>query len=88
MGEASKDRGRDIILGVYRSQLKKFRELSVYDDEGNFLFGKYTEFGTKVTEGLIKITEKRLFELVNAKLSRKGILRYENQSNGQAGKKV
>ena len=49
-------RARDSIMAMYRGQLKKFRELSVYDDDGNFLFGKTTEFGTKVTEALIKIT--------------------------------
>ena len=46
-------RARDSIMAMYRTQLKKFRDLSVYDDDGNFLFGKTTEFGTKVTEARI-----------------------------------
>ena len=81
-------RARDSIMSVYRSQLKKFRELSVYDDDGNFLFGKTTEFGTKVTEGLIKITEKRLMELVNKSLNKRGIKSIENYTNGEANKEV
>lgn len=81
-------RARDSIIAVYRSQLKKFRDLSVYDDEGNFLFGKTTEFGTKVTERLIDITKKRLLELVNDNLNKKGIPPIENYTNGQANKEV
>ena len=81
-------RAKDSIMAMYRSQLKKFRELSVYDDEGNFLFGKNTEFGTKVTEGLIKITEKRLMELVNQNLNKRGIKIIENYTNGQANEEV
>ena len=81
-------RARDSIMSVYRSQLKKFRELSVYDDDGNFLFGKTTEFGTKVTEALIKITEKRLLELYNKNLNKRGIPPIENYTNGQANKEV
>ena len=77
-------RQRDSIMSMYRSQLKKFRDLSVYDNEGNFLFGKTTEFGTKVTEALIKITEKRLMELINANLNKKGIPNLENYTNGKA----
>ena len=77
-------RARDSIMAMYRSQLKKFRELSIYDDEGNFLFGKTTEFGTKVTEPLIKITEKRLMELINQNLNHKGIKPLENYTNGEA----
>ena len=87
MRTASK-RARDSIMSVYRSQLKKFRELSVYDDDGNFLFGKTTEFGTKVTEALIKITEKRLLELYNKNLNKRGIPPIENYTNGQANKEV
>ena len=77
-------RARDSIMAVYRSQLTKFKSLCVYDDDGNFLFGKTTEFGTKVTEDLIKITEKRLFELVQENLEKKGIKRLENYTNGKA----
>ena len=81
-------RARDSIMAMYRGQLKKFRDLSVYDDDGNFLFGKTTEFGTKVTEGLIKITEKRLMELVNKSLNKRGIKSIENYTNGEANKEV
>ena len=81
-------RARDSIMAMYRGQLKKFRELSVYDDDGNFLFGKTTEFGTKVTDDLIKITEKRLMELVNKSLNKRGIQNIENYTNGQADKEV
>ena len=81
-------RARDSIMAMYRGQLKKFRELSVYDDDGNFLFGKTTEFGTKVTEPLIKITEKRLMELANQSLIKRGIHPIENYTNGQANKEV
>ena len=84
METLKKNNARNIGLGVYRSQLKKFRKLSVYNDEGKFLFGKKTEFGTKVTERLIKITEKRLLELVNKRLSAKRIAPIENISNGTA----
>ena len=84
----SSKRARDSIMAMYRSQLKKFRELSVYDDEGNFLFGKTTEFGTKVTEPLIKITEKRLMELINKNLNKRGIPILENYTNGQTNKEV
>ena len=84
----SSKRARDSIMAMYRSQLKKFRELSIYDDEGNFLFGKTTEFGTKVTESLIKITEKRLMELINKNLNKRGIPILENYTNGQADKEV
>ena len=81
-------RARDSIMAMYRTQLKKFRELSVYDDDGNFLFGKTTEFNTKVTEALIKITEKRLMELVNENLNKRGIKIIENYTNGQTDKEV
>ena len=81
-------RARDSIMAMYRGQLKKFRDLSVYDDDGNFLFGKTTEFGTKVTEALIKITEKRLLELYNKNLNKRGIPPIENYTNGQANKEV
>ena len=81
-------RARDSIMAMYRSQLKIFRDLSVYDDDGNFLFGKTTEFGTKVTEALIKITEKRLLELVNQNLNKRGIQTIENYTNGEANKEV
>ena len=84
----SSQRARDSIMAMYRSQLKKFRDLSVRDNEGNFLFGKTTEFGTKVTEALIKITERRLMELINANLNKKGIPPIENYTNGQANKEV
>ena len=83
MVELGRNRARDVILGVYRSQLRKFRNLSIYDDYGNFLFGKKTEFGTKVTEDLIKITEKRLLELINKKLSARGITRLEDIQNNK-----
>jgi|TARA_R100000278_G_scaffold22974_1_gene21520 starvation-inducible outer membrane lipoprotein len=75
---------RDVIMAVYRSQLKKLKSLAVYDDDGNFLYGQETEFGTKVTEHLIKITEKRLLELVNQNLNRRGIPPIENHTNGKA----
>lgn len=81
-------RARDNIIAVYRSQLRKFKDLSVYDDDGNFLFGRTTEFGTKVTEQLIDITKKRLFELINDNLSKTGIPPIENYTNGQADKEV
>ena len=81
-------RARDSIMAMYRSQLKIFRDLSVYDDNGNFLFGKTTDFGTKVTEALIKITEKRLLELVNQNLNKRGIQTIENYTNGEANKEV
>ena len=81
-------RARDSIMAMYRSQLKIFRDLSVYDDNGNFLFGKTTDFGTKVTEALIKITEKRLLELVNQNLNKRGIQTIENYTNGQADEEV
>ena len=87
MGTASQ-RARDSIMAVYRSQLKKFKALSVYDEDGNFLFGKTTEFGTKVTERLIDITQKRLLELVNENLNKRGIKSIENYTNGQADKKM
>ena len=78
-----KQRTRDIIMGMYRSQLKKFKSLSVYDDDGKFLFGKKTEFGTKVTPQLIQNTEKRLLELSNKALKDKGIKPIENYKNGK-----
>ena len=81
-------RARDSIMAMYRSQLKKFRDLSVYNDNVDFLFGKTTEFGTKVTEALIKITERRLMELINANLNKKGIPPIENYTNGQADKEM
>ena len=81
-------RARDSIMAMYRNQLKKFKELSVYDDDGNFLFGKTTDFGTKVTEDLIKITEKRLLELANETLNKRGIPSIENYTNGEANKEV
>ena len=87
MASASQ-RTRDSIMAVYRGQLKKFRALSVYDDEGNFLFGKKTEFGTRVTQELIDITQKRLMELINQNLNHKGIDPIENYTNGQADKEV
>ena len=87
MGTASQ-RARDSIMATYRSQLKKFRELSVHDDDGNFLFGKYTEFGTKVTQQLMDITQKRLMELINKNLNERGVKPLENYTNGQADKEV
>tara|TARA_Y100000593_G_C4184742_1_gene273803 strand:- start:191 stop:445 length:255 start_codon:yes stop_codon:yes gene_type:complete len=81
---SASQRARDSIMGVYRSQLKKFKSLSVYDEDGNFLFGKTTEFGTKVTENLIKITEKRLMELINQNLNKRGVESIENYTNGKA----
>tara|TARA_R110000823_G_scaffold176973_2_gene309523 strand:- start:54 stop:308 length:255 start_codon:yes stop_codon:yes gene_type:complete len=83
MGTAQQ-RSRDGIMAMYKSQLKKFKSLSVYDDDGNFLFGKTTEFGTKVTEQLINITQKRLMELINQNLNGKGIKPFENYTNGKA----
>jgi hypothetical protein len=84
----SSQRARDSIMAMYRSQLKKFRELSVYDNEDNFLFGKTTEFGTKVTQQLIDITQKRLMELINKNLNERGVKPLENYTNGQADKEV
>jgi len=81
---SASQRARDSIMGVYRSQLKKFKSLSVYDEDGNFLFGKTTEFGTKVTEDLIRITEKRLMELINQNLNKRGVKSIENYTNGKA----
>ena len=81
---SSAQRTRDVIMSVYRSQLSKFKKLSVYDDDGNFLFGKTTEFGTKVTQTLIETTERRLLELVNKTLKRKRIKPLENYTNGKA----
>ena len=78
-----KQRTRDIIMGMYRSQLRKFKRLSVYDDDGKFLFGKKTEFGTKVTPQLIANTEKRLLELANKTLKSRGIKPIENYKNGE-----
>jgi len=83
MGTAHQ-RSRDSIMAMYKSQLRKFKDLSVYDDDGNFLFGKTTEFGTKVTEQLINITQKRLMELINQNLNRSGIKPFENYTNGKA----
>jgi len=83
MASASQ-RARDSIMAMYRSQLKKFKLLSVYDDDGNFLFGRNTEFGTKVTQQLIDITQKRLMELINENLNNKGIKPLENYTNGEA----
>ena len=74
----------DAILNIYRSQLRKYRSLSVYDNEGTFLFGKKTEFGTTVTQSLIDVTEKRLMELLNKRLTARNIPPIENYSNGKA----
>ena len=76
-------RARDSIMAMYRSQLIKFKRLSVYDDDGNFLFGKTTEFGTKVTESLIKITQKRLNELVDMNLNKRGVKFIEDYTNNK-----
>ena len=77
-----KQKVNDIIISVYRSQLKKFKKLSVYDDNGNFLYGQETEFGTKVTPIMIENTQKRLDELTNRRLIRRGF-RDANKSNGK-----
>ena len=77
-------RARESIIAMYRDQLRKFKELSVYDDDGEFLFGKTTKFGTKVTERLIAITQKRLIELINENLQKRGIKPIENYTNGKA----
>ena len=82
----SADRQRVMIMSMYKNQLKTFRDLSVYDDDGNFLFGKTTDFGTKVTEVLIEATERRLMELINKNLRKKGVKPLENYTNGQANK--
>jgi len=87
MGTAN-DRQRHSIMAMYRSQLETFKRLSVYDNDGNFLFGKTTDFGTKVTEVLINITRKRLMELTNENLEGRGIKPLENYTNGQADKEV
>lgn len=68
MSESVETRRR--IINMYRDQLIKFKELSVYDDDGKFLFGKKTEFGTTVTERLINVTQKRLTELINKNLNK------------------
>ena len=62
----------------------KFRKLSVYNDDGKFLFGKHTEFGTRVTERLINITKKRLTELLSKNLNSREFEPIENYTNGQA----
>ena len=80
----AKTKTLDVIIGMYRSQIRKFEKLSVYDDDGNFLFGKKTEFGTTVTENLINNTRKRLVQLLNQKLHGKGIRPLENYTNGKA----
>ena len=41
----AKSKTLDSIINMYKSQLRKFERLSVRDDDGNFLFGKNTEFG-------------------------------------------
>tara|TARA_Y100001973_G_C5144468_1_gene304670 strand:+ start:229 stop:492 length:264 start_codon:yes stop_codon:yes gene_type:complete len=81
-------RARDSIMAMYRSQLIKFKRLSVYDDDGNFLFGKTTEFGTKVTESLIKITQKRLNELVDMNLNKRGVKFIEDYTNDKTDEEV
>mgnify|MGYP001290943319 FL=1 len=81
-------RARDSIMAMYRGQLAKFKRLSVYDDDGNFLFGKTTEFGTKVTESLIKITQKRLHELVNMNLNKRGVKFIEDYTNDKTDEEV
>lgn len=81
-------RARDSIMAMYRSQLIKFKRLSVYDDDGNFLFGKTTEFGTKVTESLIKITQKRLNELVDMNLNKRGVKFIEDYTNNKTDEEV
>jgi len=83
MGTAE-DRQRQSIIAMYKSQLETFKRLSVYDNDGNFLFGKTTDFGTKVTEVLIDITRKRLIELMNKSLNRRRIRPIENYTNGNA----
>jgi len=83
MGTAE-DRQRQSIIAMYKSQLETFKKLSVYDNDGNFLFGKTTDFGTKVTEVLIDITRKRLIELMNKSLNRRRIRPIENYTNGNA----
>ena len=85
---SSSQKTRDVIITTYRSQLKKFRELSVYDNYGNFLFGKKTEFNTRVTQELINITEKRLMELVNENLNKRGIPAIENYRNGKTDEEL
>jgi hypothetical protein len=79
---------RQRIISIYREQLTKFKKLSVYDDDGNFLFGGYTEFNTKVTQQLIDITQKRLTELLKKNINSWGIPPIENYTNGQADKEV
>ena len=79
---------RQRIIGIYREQLIKFKKLSVYDDDGNFLFGKYTEFNTKVTQQLIDITQKRLTELLKKNINSWEIKPFENYTNGEADKEV
>ena len=81
---SSSQRTRDVIMYVYRSQLKKFKELSEYDVYSRFILCRTTEFGVKVTENLIKITEKRLMELANQSLKRRGVRPLENYTNGKA----
>ena len=79
---------RQRIISIYREQLTKFKKLSVCDDDGNFLFGGYTEFNTKVTQQLIDITQKRLTELLKKNINSWGIQPIENYTNGQADKEV
>ena len=78
-----KQRVDDVIISVYRSQLKKYLDLAVYDEYGQFLYGGETEFGTTVTHSLIDITRKRLSELQSKRLNLKGVS-FENKQNGEA----
>tara|TARA_R100000808_G_C2144699_1_gene152446 strand:- start:104 stop:358 length:255 start_codon:yes stop_codon:yes gene_type:complete len=80
----AKSKTLDSIINMYKSQLRKFERLSVRDDDGNFLFGKNTEFGTTVTEALIENTHKRLMQLMNQKLHGSGIKPIANYTNGKA----
>jgi len=78
---SSNQKTRDVIMSVYRNQLKKFKKLSVYDDDGNFLFGKTTEHNTKVTEELINVTKRRLLELINENLAKRGTSSIEDYTD-------
>mgnify|MGYP003140515368 FL=1 len=77
----SNNRVHGDIIRVYRDQLKEFKRLSVFDDEGNFMLGGTTRHGTKVTETLIKATQRRLSELTNKNLKGSDLIIDENNKS-------
>ena len=77
----SNNRVHGDIIRVYRDQLKEFKRLSVFDDEGNFMLGGTIRHGTKVTETLIKATQRRLSELTNKNLKGSDLIIDENNKS-------